>query len=321
MNPLTSIWINGVPAEKIAVLDRGLQYGDGFFTTVLLKKGALLNWDAHCQRLLESAERLRFPALDLVELQRTLAKQYQSMHSPLDCMVVKIIMTRGLGGRGYQPPEMVALQLITQFMPAPELSDKTIAVEFSLVLLSVEPELAGIKHLNRLHNVLARDQLSAGVTEALMVNALGQVVCGTQSNLFLIQENQLITPSVALSGVSGTARRLLLKTAENCGLQVVEKPLFLADLLQADVLFMANAVRGIQPVSSLDLRNCSILNHKLKSLGISSSKGLENLPERLTLDFAECSAVISAETSVPQQALKMLTTAFYQAQIDNALSL
>lgn len=186
---MNSVWLNYRPLEKtdccVSVFDRGVQYGDGFFTTAKVVNGVLLNWTAHKARLQMSCQRLGFPEMDVEKLEHSLQQQFAD-YAQTDA-VCKILVTRGEGGRGYLPPETPNIQVFSLLMPLPAFAEQAIHAQLSSVILEVSPMLAGVKHLNRLTNVLARQTMNAGFAEALMLNAFGQVQCATQSNLFVIK--------------------------------------------------------------------------------------------------------------------------------------
>lgn len=268
MNPsaMTTI-INGSLIDSVSVRDRGLQYGDGFFTTMLVTGDQLLNWPGHWRRVQHAAHRLQFPAIDeqalFTQVKQAVAVFNYTKSTIESNKVVKIIFTRGIGGIGYQMPEMPQISTILQVMPAPihierepqthlPIFSQPQAIELGVckTLSGIQPQLAGLKHLNRLENVLARSEITAkSLAEGVMLNAYQQVIGGTQSNLFLIKGNNLITPLLTDSGVEGTTRYQLSHLAEGLDLIWQESTLVLADLLQADELFLANAVRGIMPVN------------------------------------------------------------------------
>lgn len=284
MTESVSVWYDDRPVKNlhtcVSVFDRGLQYGDGFFTTAKIENGFLLNWTEHKSRLQKSASRLGFPEIDFDALQRNLKNQFLQF-SPLSQTeaVCKILVTRGEGGRGYLPPEGPNMQVFSFLMPLPTFSPEAIQAELSPIIMEVSPELAGVKHLNRLTNVMARQALSPDCDEAIVLNAFGQVQCGTQSNLFIVQENQIFTPQISLSGVEGTVRNLLIKSA---GVQ--QKILHLADIYQAEALFFTNAIRGVQIVKSLDLSNGLNLQTRFDELGISV---LKTIPETFSKTFSK----------------------------------
>lgn len=255
----TQIWVNGKPDAPISAYDRGLQYGDGFFTTLLAADGQVFNWSAHWRRLSRSAERLGFPALNETHVWRQ-AETVLRESENLSPQVMKLIFSRGKGGAGYQPPSVPQVNLIVQLSGHPLWERIEQMGEFpepALIRLcqtccGIQPQLAGLKHLNRLENVIARMELmTGGEPEGLMLNHQESVICGTQSNLFLIQGNTVLTPKIDLSGVEGTTRYQLRNAIETLGLKWKERRLTLKDIESADELFLTNAVRGVLPVSRL----------------------------------------------------------------------
>ncbi len=264
--------INGSLIDAVSVRDRGLQYGDGFFTTMLVTGDQLLNWPGHWRRLLQAGSRLQFPSIDEQELftqvKQAIAVFNYTKSSVESNKIVKIIFTRGVGGIGYQMPEIPQISTILQVTLAPIQIEREPAthlpifaqpqvIELGLceTLCGIQPQLAGLKHLNRLENVLARSEIARkGLAEGLMLNAYQQVIGGTQSNLFLIKDNNLITPLLTDSGVEGTTRYQLSQLAASLGFVWQESTLGLTDLMQADELFLTNAVRGIMPVKLFNQR-------------------------------------------------------------------
>ncbi len=261
--------INGVPTDSLPACDRGFLYGDGFFTTALIAKGKILNWQGHWQRLVNSAERLGFPLLSEIELLEASTVLLRENLAGLENLaVLKIIITRGCGGQGYQPPETIKTSpnVIIQLLPLLSLlpfSVKTAGTELKVTLCQVawghQPLLAGIKHLNRLENVLARQELDKlnecfdqNFDEGIMLDLVGQVISGTQSNICLIKNKQIITPILKNSGVQGTLLARLKSFLPSQGWQWVEKSFDLDYLKQADEVFFCNAVRGIMPMKQLD---------------------------------------------------------------------
>ncbi len=247
-------WVDGQEQNLLEVLDRAVQYGDGFFTTMLSAEGQLYNWSAHWRRLSESASRLGFPEMEEQSVLQQLAQALTGNERPV---VVKVIVSRGLGGIGYQPPVEAKPRIIIQVSPHPlykKTADMTemhpaMAVTLCKSVCAINPQLAGIKHLNRLENVLARAELiGTEFAEGIMLNARQQVISATQSNVFLIKGQQLVTPKLIDSGVEGTTRYQLRFLVESLGLEWIEREVALEEIRDADELFLSNAVRGIMPV-------------------------------------------------------------------------
>lgn len=266
---LLGIWVDGVKQTQLAVQDRAVQYGDGFFTTLLLMQGKVFNWPAHWRRVQTSAERLGFPAFNeeqlLMSLRQALAEL--SAERQADPLMAKLIVTRGIGGAGYTPPPEPIPRIIWQLAEHPlyrQVEDfrqapQALTLGICQTQAAIQPQLAGLKHLNRLDNVLARAELvEQNLPEGIMLNAFGEVVSATQANLFVLKDKRLLTPVLQYSGVAGTTRAQLLQLAPQLGFEVVEQRLTLADIEQADELFVTNALRGIMPVERLEERRFAV---------------------------------------------------------------
>lgn len=241
-------WINGQPADCIALADRGLAYGDGLFETVKVREGRALLLERHLARLQEGCQRLAIPC-DMRELRAEL----QAYMQQLDQGVCKLILTRGAGQRGYASPNPCVPQRILQASSLPQwpAAHAQIGIElFACELrLAVQPRLAGLKHLNRLEQVLARAEWTdPAYAEGLLLDQHGRVVDGVFSNVFIVHKQQLLTPSLTRCGVAGVMRAELVARATAAGLAVQEMDISLQLLQQADEVFMCNSLYGIWPV-------------------------------------------------------------------------
>lgn len=251
-SPDAAIWIDGEPCDRVPADDRGLQYGDGLFETIRLEEGVARHWERHLARLERGCERLGMPSPSRAALtaDRDAAARRQS-HG-----VLKIVVTRGSGGRGYAPPSDPVIRRITSTTPLPDWRaddySRGIRIAVCETRAAISPELAGLKHLGRLENVLARDELrDSGWSEGIMLDDEGRVVGATMSNLFVTTEGRLMTPPVDYAGVAGTTRERVLAWARQAGVEVSESELTVADCRSADEIFLCNAVRGIIPVREL----------------------------------------------------------------------
>lgn len=253
--------INGKPAETLALDDRGLLYGDGVFETIAVREGRPLSLDRHLRRLRGGCQRLaiRPPPVDIFR------EEAAQVCKGRECAVLKIIMTRGCGARGYRPDPAQAATRILTIHPWPDYplrySRDGIAVTVCRLRLGRNPTLAGIKHLNRLENVLARGEWDDGYQEGLLRDATGLVVEGTMSNLFVIKDDKLITPDLRHSGVAGIMRERIIEQAETLNLPLQVREVVLEDVLSADGLFFCNSLIGIWPV--LELGQSSFKKHPL----------------------------------------------------------
>ncbi len=247
--------IDGHPGDLISARDRGLHYGDGLFETMRIHSGRLCQWQRHLNRLALGAERLGIPMPNA----RILEAETQAVTQGQDEGVLKLILSRGSGGRGYQPPsEATASRILLSYplAPATEPSwENGVTLRYCETPVSVNPALAGIKHLNRLDSVLARAEWDdPGIAEGLMLDASGAVIGGTMTNLFLWDGKRLLTPSVDRSGIAGTVRGLTLELAVRADIDCLVTRLDRAALDQARGLFLTNAVVGVWPVRALARR-------------------------------------------------------------------
>lgn len=243
--------VNGKPADTIGADDRGLSYGDGVFRTIRIQQGSPFCWPRHFEKLRHdcAALQIQCPAEDVL-------LQEITQLSGTNSGVIKILVTRGHGERGYAPPVRSIPTRVVSFYPAP-VYDATfykagITLHLCDLKLSRQPRLAGIKHLNRLENILAAAECQAvGAAEGLLEDEDGFVISGTRSNLFAVSNQRLSTPELSASGVAGVQRDRVIAWAEQNGIQCTITRLKLRDLLQADEVFLVNSVFGLWPVAHL----------------------------------------------------------------------
>ena len=249
-------WVNGVVSETVAIADRGFQYGDGLFETLPVKGGRALLLDRHLRRLAKGCQRLAIPCPDLERLAFEVENLAQGCSEPA---IVKIIITRGSGGRGYRPPAAVSPTRVVSLHPFPEypesFQEQGIGVRFCSTRLGLNPALAGIKHLNRLEQVLARAEWNdPAIQEGLMLDPFGRVIEGTMTNLFYIRKQRLYTSPVNECGVAGIMREVILEWADVHKFDVIEQFFAPEALVAADEIFVCNSVIGLWPVRRLENR-------------------------------------------------------------------
>lgn len=252
-------WIDGQLAEALPLTDRGLHYGDGLFETMAVRDGRIRRLPLHLERLLEGCMRLRMPLPDAQQIQRELQKAAEGQSRA----VLKLMLTRGSGGRGYRPPEAVAVTRIVFRYPWPDYpadwSREGIELRICTTRLGENPALAGLKHLNRLEQVLARAEWGEGAAEGLMLDAGGRVVEGTMSNLFASPaEGRLVTPDLGRSGVAGVTRRHILARAISEGVQVEVLDMGLDELLANREIFVCNSIAGVWPVNRIGTQRYTV---------------------------------------------------------------
>lgn len=245
-------WVNGQPADSLALADRGLAYGDGLFETMRVRDGRIDWLDLHLKRLLHGCQRLQIPWQ--AQLLRSEIEAFASRQTEGVC---KLILTRGDGQRGYGLPQPASPRRILMAAPLPLWPDRNATQGVRLfpcqTRLAIQPLLAGLKHLNRLEQVLARAEWNdADYAEGLLLDTSGRVIEGVFSNLFFVRDGQLLTPDLSGSGVAGIMRQRILQLAGQLAVPVEVRDIVAGELQDMDEAFTCNSLYGIWPV-----RECS----------------------------------------------------------------
>jgi 4-amino-4-deoxychorismate lyase len=227
---------------------RGLAYGDGVFETMRVHRGGVPWRDAHRARLEEGARRLRLRLPDTGKLDAAI----DALAGEQPDGVLKLVVTRGAGGRGYAAPaDAEPLWMLSAHAPPPPMRPGGLVVRWCDTRLAIQPALAGIKHCNRLEQVLARGEWQADAfDEGLLRDTEGYVACATAANLFVLLDGRWATPPVDRCGVAGICRGWALRA-----LDARVEPLSITQVESADAVFLCNAVRGILPVARLGERS------------------------------------------------------------------
>lgn len=247
MSILTRVMRDGAVFDSLDPADRGLAYGDGLFETMRVHRGQPVWWQEHWRRLQRGAERLGLPMPD----EHAVRRECEQLFGDAGDGVFKIILTCGAGGRGYTRPERPSPTVVLSRHALPVAWPDPIAIRWCRTPLAIQPALAGIKHLNRLEQVLARREWSdPAIAEGLMRDTEDRVVCATAANLFILHRGRWLTPNVQRCGVAGIARGWLLENVAGSA----EADLGAAEVSDADAVFLCNAVRGILPVARLGQR-------------------------------------------------------------------
>jgi len=242
-----SSFVDGKPQDSLSLHDRGLNYGHGLFETMRLSAGQLPLWTYHRQRLGIGADKLGI-ALDSPRLETYLQQALEAF--PADGMI-KLLLTAGVGPRGYRQQTPLS-SYVLQYFPLPTVTEaKAVRLQRCQYALPHNAQLAGIKHLNRLDQVLAAAELKDGF-DGLLLDVEGNVIEALSSNIFLFDGQGWVTPELDLCGVAGVMRRLLCEEIiPSLGQQVRVDPVAMESLINAPEVFVCNSVRGIQPVGEL----------------------------------------------------------------------
>jgi len=247
---MKKILINGVENTSIDVRDRGFQYGDGLFETIAYKNNKLQFWDEHLARLQKGCERL---SLNVVDESLWLA-DIKKLQLNEDA-VIKLIISRGVSGRGYvyTGGDSVTRVTASYVMPNyPQSNAQGIKAVICKTPISISSALAGIKHLNRLDNVLARNEWhSSDIAEGFMFDNLGHIIEGTMSNVFCVLGDELYTPALEQCGIKGVMRQQVIELAQSLKIPVNIVDISKQNFLQMDAVFITNSLIGIWPVTEL----------------------------------------------------------------------
>lgn len=241
-------WVNGQPTQTISVADRGLAYGDGLFETLRVQQGRPLRLELHLARLELGCQRLQIK-LDFEQVRQ----EIHSFCAQAESAVCKLIVTRGVGQRGYAIPENAQPQRILQLSSPPQWPDEHSVQGVRLyacqTALSIQPLLAGIKHLNRLEQVLARAEWQdPSYAEGLMLDTQGYITDCVSSNIFFVRDGRLLTPSLTHCGVAGVMRAWIMHQAQQQGINCQEAQIKTTQLADMDEVFTSNSLYGIWPV-------------------------------------------------------------------------
>ncbi len=245
--------INGIAADSIPAADRGLAYGDGVFRTLRAADGEPLHWQRHFNKLGADCAGLAISCV----AEATLLADVRAVARQFPRAVVKITVTRGSGARGYALPVPCTPLRIVEGAPlrAAADADAGITAHLCRLRLAHQPALAGIKHLNRLENVLARAEWNdPAIGEGLMLDQHENVIGGTMSNVFIAEQGRLLTPRLDQCGVAGVTRARVMALAASAATPCGEAHLSLQRVLDADEVFLVNSVIGLRPLARMGVR-------------------------------------------------------------------
>jgi len=252
--------INGVQHDSISITDRGLAYGDGVFTTAKVVQGKIQLLSEHLERLTKNCDKLSIPLPDIDKIKRELKVAAQRF----ELCVAKVIITAGEGGRGYSRDGCETSTVIISFHAFPEhyltWQQQGIYLGVAQFKLGLNPFLVGIKHLNRLEQVLIRQELDSREEDDLLVlNCSENIIEASAANIFWLKNNTWYTPNIVESGISGLMRQHILKTLNNDkskAIEIIEAKITMVDNIEA--MFICNSVMNIVPVSQFQGRKLAL---------------------------------------------------------------
>jgi 4-amino-4-deoxychorismate lyase len=238
--------------------DRGLAYGHGLFESMVLTDSTIPLLDRHLSRLIHDSQLMGI-SVGNDDIDHYLKVFLETLSAQaITSGIVKIILTAGSGGRGYAMPTKIVPTLIYSYTPMPEnvthQRDQGVDIRLCRHLLGTGSTLAGVKHLNRLDQVMARSEWSHNrYQDGLMFTKAGDVIEATSANIFVkTQDGQWLTPDLDQSGVSGVMRGLLIEEVfPACDIRVSIKAINRDTLLGAQQILLCNSLRGILRVNSV----------------------------------------------------------------------
>lgn len=246
------ILVDGLPANAVPADDRGFSYGDGVFRTLAMRNGRAQWWPQQYARLVTDCGALHITPPSETDLRRDL----EMIAGQLPDCALRITVTRGSGGRGYARPDNPQSRRVVAANPLPiypaHWPEQGVSLHICELRLATQPRLAGVKHLNRLENVLARAEWNdPAIAEGLLLDEAGNVIEGTRCNVFMVENETLVTPELSRCGVAGVTRDLVIAAAGRNGVRCQIEAISLQRLQAATEVFMVNSLIGVWPVAVL----------------------------------------------------------------------
>lgn len=242
--------VNGELSNQVPATDRGLQFGDGLFETIAVMGGQPRFWQGHMDRLSAGCERLGLP----VTPQAVLLRELKTVSAGNSSCLVRIIITRGGSGLDFAPGHPAAANRIVSSHPWPmqEKDFATLGIRARVcdLRLGIQPVLGGIRHLNRLEQVMARAEWEdSNIQEGILLDREDHIISGVSANIFLVYSGRLLTPRLDRCGVRGVMRGAIL----NAFRPLCEQRRLLLDMLpEAEEIFICDSVSGVLPVTRVD---------------------------------------------------------------------
>jgi len=258
------VGVNGALSEaheaRISPLDRGFLYGDSVYETVRTYGGRPFLLDRHLDRLQRSAEAI---GLDTA---RVPVDPGRAVRAALDRAgagaggeaAIRIILSRGTGGIGYDDADCGPPTLVVHVRPCPLIPDSWRREGVDVAIVDVRRNAAealdpAIKSSNLLNNLLAwRAARRLGAYEPILLDAAGAIAEGASSNIFIVQEGRLLTPALSVGILRGITRDVVIDRARSDGIPVEESVLEAGRLARADEAFLTSTLKGVLPIRRVD---------------------------------------------------------------------
>ena len=244
-------------AADRTLIDRAAAYGDGVFETIAIRAGKPRYWNAHVRRLQTDCARLAIDCPSLKQLEQRMHDVIQAASIPTDFATARLVVAASDSPRGYRRNASGRAKLGIELFAAtpidPQLVSSGVTTRICSVRLGIQPMLAGIKSLNRLEQVLARNEWQEPeIFEGIMLDLDGRLICGTMSNVFLVNNSKLVTPAITRCGVSGIMRARTIQLLRDAGTDCTVRDVDAAELRDATEIFLSNSQFGVLPVHAID---------------------------------------------------------------------
>jgi len=270
---------DGKRVESLAIDDRAVQYGDGLFETIAVRNGEARLIDLHMDRLTRGCARLQIGMPDVTALLDELAFAIQQSHEMSGYCAAKIIVSSGVSQRGYGRSRPATPTVLIGAFPARPVSASayrngvdTMCCETRLATSS---PTAGLKTLNRIEQVLGRSEcISSGAFEGLMLDADDRLICGTMSNVFMVSEQRIVTPTLRRCGVEGVMRRFAIDCLRDDGVEVHERNVTFDEFMVADEIFLTNSQFGVLPVRKIGVHARDTREMSRHVMGVLARNGI-----------------------------------------------
>ena len=269
------VLIDGEEQSKITIFSRNMQFGDGLFETCISQNNKILFWPNHFARLNIGCKRLNIKKVNESDWMNDLNKAF-ALFDHSNC-IVKLILSRGESLRGYgYKDDITPVRVVIISEMKKTVVNNSFSLEYSDSGYHSNPQLAGIKHCNRLEQILARSSLSSN--EAIMLDEKENIISVTQGNIYFIFGNKLLTPKLDSCGVVGSRRSLILELAMSLKMEALESKISINQAQKADEVFISNSVIGIQPVHSIEIHKLgqNPLTEKIQKAFLSKTKEISS---------------------------------------------
>ena len=269
--------INGEFSNHVSVIDRGLSYGDGLFETMSWsylddeKFVGVEFWDRHIERIKQgcSITKIKFPSTEILRNYKEKILN-ECLKKGIKNGVLKILITRGVGGRGYKFEREIVPTVIFLSFPSREINKKTlntgVKLRFCEFPIFENLMLAGLKHLNRMDSVMARSEWDDEFFDGVMLDNSGNIIDGTMTNVFFSRNKVLYTPIIKKSGINGIMRQVVIDNAKSFFKEVREIEIKKKTISTFDEMFVTNSVIKILPVTHLNNKKFKITDATRKMI-------------------------------------------------------